>query len=95
MLSHSRAEVTMAELIYIACALTSTFCAILLIRNYGKTRLRLAFLASLCFSGLALNNLLLLVERTLTPATDLSVTRGVVALVATLALVTGLVLEDA
>jgi hypothetical protein len=84
----------MAELIYVACALTSSFCAILLIRNYGRTRLRLAFLASLCFSGLALNNLLLLVERVVTPAIDLSVARGAVALVAMLFLVAGLVLED-
>ena len=84
----------MAELIYVACALTSSFCAILLIRNYGRTRLRLAFVASLCFSGLALNNLLLLVERIVMPATDLSVVRGGVALVAMLLLVAGLVLED-
>lgn len=84
----------MAELIYVACALTSSFCAILLIRNYGRTRLRLAFVASLCFSGLALNNLLLLVERIVLPTTDLSVVRGGVALVAMLLLVVGLVLED-
>jgi hypothetical protein len=84
----------MAELIYVACALTSSFCAILLIRNYGRTRLRLAFLASLCFSGLALNNLLLVFERVVMPSTDLSIARGAVALVAMLFLVAGLVLED-
>ena len=84
----------MAELIYVACALTSSFCAILLIRNYGRTRLRLAFLASLCFSGLALNNLLLLLERIVMPSTNLSTARGAVALLAMLFLVVGLVLED-
>jgi hypothetical protein len=84
----------MAELIYVACALTSSFCAILLVRNYGRTRLRLAFLASLCFSGLALNNLLLVFERVVMPSTDLSIARGAVALVAMLFLVAGLVLED-
>lgn len=84
----------MAEVIYVACALTSTFCAILLVRNYGRTRLRLAFLASLCFSGLALNNLLLLLERIVMPAMNLSVTRGAVGLLAMLFLVVGLVLED-
>ena len=85
----------MAQAIYVLCALASIFCAFLLIRNYRRTRLRLALWASLCFSGLALNNVLLYVDLVLTsPSLDLGVLRGSVALVAMLVLVGGLVLED-
>lgn len=86
----------MPELIYVLCALTSTFCAVLLVRNYRRTRLRLALLASLCFVGLAANNVLLFVDLVITPPTfDLSFVRSTVALVAMSLLVIGLVLEEA
>lgn len=84
----------MAELIYLLCALVSTFCAALLIRNYFRVRLRLALLASLCFIGLALNNVLLFVDLVVVPSIDLSLARGCVAAAAMLLLVVGLVLEE-
>ncbi|HTQ05142.1 MAG TPA: DUF5985 family protein [Polyangiaceae bacterium] len=85
----------MAELTYVLCALVSIFCAALLIRNYFRTRLRLALLACLCFAGLALNNVLLWVDLVMTPPEiDLRVLRGLVALVALTILVAGLVLEE-
>ena len=84
----------MAELIYLLCALVSTFCAALLIRNYFRARQMLALLASLCFVGLALNNVLLFVDRVVAPDIDLSVLRSGVAFVAMLLLVLGLALED-
>jgi hypothetical protein len=85
----------MAESIYALCALTSLFCAALLIRSYAKNRLRLALLSCLCFSGLALNNVLLFVDLVVTPDVDLGVLRGGIAVAALLLLVVGLVLEDA
>ena len=84
----------MAELIYFLCALVSTFCAALLIRNYFRTRLRLALFASLCFAGLALNNVLLVVDLVVVPSVDLSLLRGGLAVAAMLLLVVGLVLEE-
>ena len=84
----------MAEVTYLLCALASVFCAGLLVRNYCHTRLRLALLACLCFSGLALNSVLLFVDLVVTPAIDLAPLRGLVALVAMLVLVVGLVLEE-
>jgi hypothetical protein len=84
----------MAELIYVLCALTSTLCAVLLVANYRRTKLRLALLASLCFVGLALNNVLLLVDLVVAPGIDLALARGSVALAAMLVLVIGLVLEE-
>ena len=84
----------MAELIYLLCAVASTFCAVLLIRNYARTRLRLALFASLCFAGLALNNVLLFIDLAMVPNVDLSLLRSGVALAAMLLLVVGLVLEE-
>jgi hypothetical protein len=85
----------MAELVYVLCALASLACALLLIRSYLRTRLRLALLTCLCFVGLALNNLLLPLDLVVAPEHDLSLPRSVVAVVALGLLVIGLVLEDA
>ena len=41
----------MAEAIYALCALASSTCALLLVRGYLRTRLRLTLLACLCFTG--------------------------------------------
>jgi len=84
----------MAELIYLLCALAGTFCTVLLIRSYIRTRLRLTLFASLCFAGLALNNVLLFIDLAVVPNIDLSLLRGGVALAAMLLLVVGLVLEE-
>ena len=83
-----------AELTYLLCALASIFCAWLLVRNYLRTRLRLALLACICFAGLALNNILLFVDLVVTPEIDLRVPRASIALIAVGVLVLGLVLED-
>src|SRR4029078_7960776 len=84
----------MAELVYLLCALTSLAWAGWLLRPYRATRTRLLLWSSLCFAGLALNNLLLFVDLVVVPATDLSALRGGVALVALLTLVFGLVWES-
>lgn len=84
----------MAEITYVLCAFASVFCALLLIRNYRRTRLRLALLAALCFVGLALNNVLLFIDLVLVPEVDLRILRAVIALAALLLLVVGLVLEE-
>ena len=49
----------MIQLVYVLCALTSLACAILLLRGYFRTRVRLLLWSGLCFAGLALNNALL------------------------------------
>jgi hypothetical protein len=85
----------MAELVYFLCALASVACALLLVRSYRRTRLRLALLTCLCFTGLALNNVLLLVDLVVVRDFDLGLVRSAVAVVAMASLVLGLVLEDA
>ncbi|HEY4210780.1 MAG TPA: DUF5985 family protein [Steroidobacteraceae bacterium] len=84
----------MAEIVYALCGLTSIACAVLLFRKYRISRARLLFWASLCFIGLAVNNVLLFVDLVLFPAIDLSGWRTAAALAGMTVLVYGLVLES-
>ncbi len=83
----------MAEAVYLLCAATSTTCAILLFRKYLSSRARLLLWSSLCFAGLALNNVLLFVDLVMVPEVDLTLWRALVALGAMLVLIMGLVWE--
>jgi len=85
-----------ASLIYLLCALTAFACAFLIMRSYLRSRSRLLLWSGLCFSGLFINNAMLVVDRVLTgPEVDLSTWRLVVALVALLPLLIGLIWEEA
>ena len=81
----------MAEAVYILCAATSIACALLLFRGYRRSRTPLLFWSSLCFAGLALNNVLLFVDLVVVPTTDLSIVRSLTALIALGLLLFGLV----
>jgi hypothetical protein len=84
----------MAETVYTLCALTSFVCAVLLVQSWRRSRARILLWSSLCFVGLALNNLLLLVDLVLVPVTvDLSRPRAITAAAALALLVTGLIWE--
>lgn len=80
----------MSGFVYVLCALTSLGCAVLVLRGYARTRARLLLWTGLCFAGLFLNNLLLVIDAR-TPAVDLSVWRSVPALVGVSLLIYGLV----
>lgn len=83
----------MALTVYVICALTSALCSALLFRGYRASGARLLFWAALCFAGLALNNVLLIVDTRLVVTTDLSLWRTVPSLVGIWLLVYGLVWE--
>ena len=83
----------MATAIYILCALTSIICAALLLRGWSQTRARLLFWSGLCFAGLALNNILLIIDVAVLPQVDLEIWRTVPALAGIALLVYGLVWE--
>lgn len=84
----------MAELVYVLCAATSIACAVLLLRGYRRSRMRLLFWSGLCFAGLALNNVILFVDLVIIPSVDLSLVRSGTALIAMLVLLFGLVWES-
>lgn len=83
----------MATAIYVLCALTSATCAALLLRGYSQSQARLLFWSGLCFVGLALNNVLLIVDVNILPDVDLELWRTVPALAGIALLVYGLVWE--
>ena len=83
----------LATAIYILCALTSILCAVLLVRGYRQSRARLLFWSALCFIGLALNNVMLIIDVRFMTHVDLQVWRAVPAVIGVLLLVYGLVWE--
>ena len=84
----------MAATVYILSALISLATAILLLRSFARTRSSLLFWAGLCFIGLTLNNLMLLLDKVLVTDVDLSTWRALPALAGMLLLVYGLVAEE-
>jgi len=81
----------MAIVVYILCALTSIACAVLLLRGFMQNRVRLLLWSGLCFSGLALNNILLIVDTQVFPESDLSILRSIPAVVGLGLLMYGLI----
>ncbi len=84
----------MAPIIYLLCSLTSLACFGLLLRAWRIARSRLLFWSALCFAGLSVNNFLLVIDRLILPAIDLSTWRLVTALVPLLLLLFGLIWEE-
>jgi hypothetical protein len=85
----------MPEIVYVLCALTSVLCAGLLLRSYRANRSRLLLWSTLCFIGLALNNILLFVDLVVAgPDVDLRLFRSFSALIGLATLVIGLVWES-
>jgi len=85
----------MAPIAYAVGVLTSIFCAFLLIRSYFRQRTRLLLWSSLCFVGLALNNVILFFDLFIVPETDLDVWRSMTALIALCLMLFGLIWEEA
>jgi hypothetical protein len=86
--------VSIAGVIYSLCAITALLCAWLLLRAYSRSRYRLLLWGGLCFVGLTLNNLLLLVDKFVVPYIDLSTWRLLLALVSVMVLLYGLVWDS-
>ena len=84
----------MAEAVYLLCAITSVVCAGMLFNGYRENRTRLLFWSSLCFAGLAVNNVLLFVDLILVPEIDLSILRSSIALASMMALLYGIIWES-
>jgi len=85
----------MHVIIYSLCALTSLACAVLLWRAWAAAGHRLLFWSALCFAGLTLNNVLLVIDKVILPVqVDLATWRLGAALVAVLLLLFGLIWEE-
>jgi hypothetical protein len=84
----------MVGLIYSLCALTALLCAWLLLRAYQKSRYKLLLWGGLCFVGLTLNNILLIIDKFVIPYIDFSVWRLLLALISVLIFLYGLIWDS-
>jgi hypothetical protein len=80
-----------AAVIYALCALTALLCAVLLLAAFRRSRYRLLLWSGLCFVGLTLNNLFLVMDKLVFPNIDFSYWRSVSALIAMVVLLYGLI----
>jgi peptidoglycan/LPS O-acetylase OafA/YrhL len=84
----------MAEVIYGLCALLSLAIALMLWRQQRRMPARIIYWTALCFSGLALGNVVLVLDKLVFPELDLRVWRHSISLVSIGLLLYGLVYED-
>jgi hydrogenase/urease accessory protein HupE len=84
----------MSAIIYSLCALTALGCAFLLLRGYRRSRYRLLLWSGLCFAGLTLNNVLLVIDKVALPEGDLSIARTLVSLGSMIVLLFGLIWDS-
>ena len=84
----------MVGLIYLLCALTALLCAWLLLKAYRNSGYKLLLWGGLCFVGLTLNNILLLIDKLLVPFVDLSMWRLLLGLAAGLIFLYGLIWDS-
>lgn len=80
-----------ASVVYLLCFLTSSACAYLLGRSYRRTSARLLLWSSLCFTFLAVNNLLLVLDLLVLPQFDLRLARLFLALAGVATLLFGFI----
>ena len=81
----------MAPFIFAMCALTAAICAYLLLQAYRRGGYRLLLWSGLCFVGLTLNNLTLVIDKIIVPHVDLSIPRASLALISMSVLLYGLI----
>lgn len=80
-------------LLYALAALTCLACTALLLRRYAQTRAPLLLWSTLCFLGLSVSNLLLVVDLALVPGVDLRLYRHLASLGGMLLLLYGFIWE--
>jgi hypothetical protein len=84
----------MTSIVYGLCALTALMCACLLLQAWRRSRYRLLLWSGLCFAGLTLNNVAVIVDKFVLAAVDLSLYRTAIALASMIVLLYGLIWES-
>lgn len=84
----------METFVYTSCAITSVLCAWLLLRFYHETRYRLLLWSGLCFAGLAMSNLVLVIDKLMFTQINFGPYRLLITLVALMLLMYGLIFEE-
>ena len=80
--------------VYILCFATAAACAFLLVRNYQRTGVRLLLWSAICFALLAANNFFVVLDLVILPASNFSVARLGLSLIAVMVLLFGFVWDQ-
>jgi hypothetical protein len=81
----------MASLVYGLCALTALACAVLLLRAHRATQSPILWWSGLCFGGLMISNVVLVIDKLVVPDADLLPVRLATTLLSMSLLLYGLV----
>lgn len=84
----------MPGLVYLLCAGTCLLCAVMLLRGYARTHVRLLLWSGLCFIGLMLDNVMLYVDVVVVPDVSLTVVRKLPGFIGIVMLLFGLVWDS-
>jgi hypothetical protein len=84
---------TIAKTIYLLCAATSLLVAMMLMRQYLKSRTRLVLWSVISFAGLAVNSVLVYVDLVMYTGVDLSMYRSAAGAFAMTVMLYGLIWE--
>ena len=84
----------MPGVVYLLCAATCLLCAVMLLRGYSRSGVRLLGWSGLCFVGLTLDNVLLYVDVFVFPQFEMSIISRLPGLIALMLLLVGLVWES-
>lgn len=84
----------MAAALYVLTCLTTLLCAALLLRAYARVRRRLLLWSGLCFVGLTLSNLFVIVDLVIFPEIDFYTYRLAAGAMAMAMLLYGLIWES-
>ena len=84
----------MTGLVYLLCAATCLLCAVMLLRGYARTGVRLLLWSGLCFLALMLDNIMLYVDVVVVPSVNLVIVRKIPGLIGLVLLLFGLVWDS-
>jgi len=84
----------LATLVYILCALTALTAALLLFRAYLRVRAAVVFWSGLCFTGLAVCNVVLVLDKLVYTEIDLLPIRLWITLISLALLLFGLIYSN-
>jgi hypothetical protein len=82
-----------AEAVYILCVITSLACAALLIRAYLRAPSKLLLWSAVCFVGLAVNSILVVLDLLVFTEVDLRIARQLFATAGLFPLLIALILD--
>jgi hypothetical protein len=84
----------MAVYIYGLCAFTAFLCSGMLLRGYFANKYKMLLWGGLCFAGMTINNIILIIDKIYVPEMDLTNWRLVSAMISMLILLYGLIWDS-